>query len=433
MRSYSGKRLIGAGFAAALTALFMSLMAFHGAVHANNTPDGDTLTARRCIDSNTDGSVQPLEEALIKEGIIKVGLDKMTMTGEMCEEVIERTPGGTPVERGVAAANLIQELEIIEESMVDAAGKDVNGDGRIDEKDTRAAFSSSYAAAHAAQQSVRTAVEKAGNDAGAIEEVYAEPVAALQQYPSPAPTPRPAPQPPLKELPSYEVVQSNAEIAARREGASPEAAVAGSDCAANVALLDGTMRELEQGTLSFEAPAKEMRWKDKDTIKLIVLPSATATIEQLQQYLDEVGGVSDVKAQCVGLASQMEADFIGPAFGITLLTGESKRDILADTITEWEWEIAAKEQGNNILHLNVKAYLSSGEEGSSRSITQSPFSDYINVRATFWQTLTDFVSGNLQLLMTGFLTILTTILVPLVVFWWRRRGRSETSEPTNRT
>lgn len=421
----------------------MSLVAFHGAVHANEAPDGDTLTARRCIESNTNGSVEPLEEALMKEGIIKVGLDDMTLTSGMCEEIIERTPDGTLVERAVAAANLTQEVDIIEDSMVDAAGKDINGDGRVDDKDTTAASSSSYAAAHAAQQRVRTAVEKAGTAAGAIKEVSAEPVAALQQYPSappaptpqpaPAPRPQPAPQPPLNELPSYEGVQSKAEVAARREGASPEAAAAGSDCAANVALLDGTMQELVQGNLSFEAPAKEMQWKDKDTIGLVVAPAATATIEQLQQYLDEVEGGSDVKARCVGLAPEMEADFIGPQFGITLLTGESKRDILGATPTEWEWELAAKEQGRNILHLNVKAYLSSAEGGKPRSIVQSPFSDYINVSATPWQGLTDFVSRNLQLLMTGFFTILTTILVPLVVFWWRRRGGSETSEPTNRT
>jgi hypothetical protein len=195
MRSYIGERLIGAGFATALTALCMSWMAYHGAAQANNTTDGDTLTARQCIDSNTDGSVEPLEKALIKEGIIKVGLNEMTLTSEMCEEIIERTPGGTPVERAVAAANLTQELDIIEESMVDAAGKDVNGDGGVDPKDTKAASSSSYAAAHAAQQTVRTAAEKDDKDAAAIKEVNVEPVAALQQYSSPPASPPPAPPP----------------------------------------------------------------------------------------------------------------------------------------------------------------------------------------------------------------------------------------------
>jgi hypothetical protein len=87
--------------------------------------------------------------------------------------------------------------------------------------------------------------------------------------------------------------------------------------------------------------------------------------------VDEVEGVSEVKAECIGLASLMEANFIGPEFSITLLTGESKRDILGDTSTEWIWEIAAKEPGSNILHLNVKAYLSSAEGGEQQNLGAS--------------------------------------------------------------
>jgi hypothetical protein len=43
----------------------------------------------------------------------------------MCEEIIERTLGGSPIARAAAVGNLTQELQIIKNSMEDAADMDV--------------------------------------------------------------------------------------------------------------------------------------------------------------------------------------------------------------------------------------------------------------------------------------------------------------------
>ncbi len=78
----------------------------------------------------------------------------------------------------------------------------------------------------------------------------------------------------------YEKVQDKAKDAAEREGASPKAAAAGGNCAADVALADHTYLEIVRGNLVFEAPAKEMLWKDRDVTELVMSPSALASIEK---------------------------------------------------------------------------------------------------------------------------------------------------------
>lgn len=80
----------------------------------------------------------------------------------MCEEIIERTPGGSPIARAAAVGNLTQELQIIRKSMEDAAGKDINGDGMVDSEDKKTADSASFAAARAAREALRAAPMVAG-------------------------------------------------------------------------------------------------------------------------------------------------------------------------------------------------------------------------------------------------------------------------------
>jgi hypothetical protein len=65
--------------------------------------------------------------------------------------------------------------------MEDAADKDVNGDGRVNPEDARIAKAASYAASHAAQETVRRAAEEGSTDTNVLDEFNAEPVANLQQ------------------------------------------------------------------------------------------------------------------------------------------------------------------------------------------------------------------------------------------------------------
>src|SRR5918998_2681350 len=305
MRSHFDESLIRAGLAATMTVVGLSWLAYAGAVHADMATYDELLTAERCIDNNTTGSVEPFEEALIAEGIVNTELDKTNLTRGMCEEIIDRTPGGSPIARAVAVGNLTQEGQIIEKSMEDAADKDVNGDGRVDAEDERIADAASFAASLAARESVRRAAEEGSIDGGGIGELNAEPAAYLQsaakaQYPDDgggggggggedATASATAGEAQATGLPSREEVRTDASGAAREKGADKEAAAAGGQCAATVALTDVTLR-LIRGNMAFDAPSKDMNWRDHDRAQLVVAPKAVGPIEQLKQQLDQADG-----------------------------------------------------------------------------------------------------------------------------------------------
>jgi hypothetical protein len=371
----------------------------------------------------------------------------------MCEEIIDRTPGGSPIARAVAVGNLTQEGQIIEKSMEDAADKDVNGDGRVDAEDERIADAASFAASLAARESVRRAAEEGSIDGGGIGELNAEPAAYLQsaakaQYPDDgggggggggedATASASAAEAQATGLPSREEVRTDASGAAREKGADKEAAAAGGQCAATVALTDVTLR-LIRGNMAFDAPSKDMNWRDHDRAQLVVAPKAVGPIEQLKQQLDQADGAGKAEAHCLHLGNQMEAYFI-PSGDDLVITPLNKRrkDVQGENATTWSWNISASERGRHPLLLNVTlySYTQSGG-GKTRSIEHNPplFDDYINVRAAPGEVVTDFLARSWPTLVPIFLTILTAIIIPLVVFRWKRRSqpsapRDSSSEP----
>jgi hypothetical protein len=179
MSSYFDKSLKAVGLAATLAIVGVSSLACTGPAQGNKVTDGH-LTAQQCIDNRTAGSVEPFEEDLVAEGLVNTELNKIPITRGMCEEIIERTPGGSPIARAAVAGNLTQELRIIKERMEAASGKDVNGDGMINAEDNKTADSASLAAAHAAQTALRRAPEEGSTDGGGIGELNVEPAAYLQ-------------------------------------------------------------------------------------------------------------------------------------------------------------------------------------------------------------------------------------------------------------
>src|SRR5215216_2035412 len=179
MSSYFDKILKAVSLAATLAIVGVSSLACTGPAQGNKVTDG-LLTAEQCIDNNTAGSVEPFEEDLVAEGLVNTEPNKISITHGMCEEIIERTPGGSPIARAAVVGNLTQELQIIKKSMEDASGKDVNGDGMVDAEDNKTANSASLAAAHAAQTALRRAPEEGSTDGGGIGELNVEPAAFLQ-------------------------------------------------------------------------------------------------------------------------------------------------------------------------------------------------------------------------------------------------------------
>jgi hypothetical protein len=515
MGSYIDKSfIVASGFAATVTIVGMSWLAYAGAAQADKVTDDDLLTAEKCIGNNTiNGSVEPFEESLVAEGIVNTDLDKITITHGMCEEIIKRSPGGSPIARAAVVGNLTQELQIIKKSMEDASGKDVNGDGMVNTEDKRIADSASFAATHAARETLRRKTEEGSIDGGGIEELDAVPAAHLARQPttsaSSAPTTSasdepttsasgepttpasgepttatssptyyyaspsasatapaakapaakapaakapaakaPAAKAPAAKAPAakgrataasnagltpyYEEVRANASAAAREKGADKQAAATGGQCAATVLYTDATLH-LIRGYMIFKAPAKELHWKDHDRAQLRVLPKAFGSIEQLEQELDQAEGTGKVKSRCLHLGNQMKPKVIyDDGLDIKLLVGKRKQDVRLDRSTAWTWDINASKRGAQHLSLNVTAYVSSlSDRGRIRSVPGDPlFDDYINVSATPLEVFTDFVGRHWSVLVPILLTILTAIIIPFVLPWWKRRNQP--SEPRDR-
>lgn len=246
--------------------LCVSLTVRDVAARLSDVNRDEVFSVERCISNNADASIDPLEEELIRAGIIEEDLDKVTITKEKCEDILERTPQDTPLERAVAASNVIQELNIIRRSMGVTVEGDVNGDGVVNAEDPRIAPASSYAASQAAQKVIRAAISEEGR-VSMSEEINADLVSYLQD----------AAQDQydngddgggrgggggteednlVQKLP-YRKAQQKGEAAARGKGASSKAAEVAGGCAAKLHLIGGAMPAFIRAHLVLDEPPKK--------------------------------------------------------------------------------------------------------------------------------------------------------------------------------
>jgi hypothetical protein len=194
-----------------------------------------------------------------------------------------------------------------------------------------------------------------------------------------------------------------------------------------VALTDVTLHFL-QGGANFDPPAKELHWKEHVRTHLVMTPKALVPIEQLKRELDQAEGAAKAEAQCIQLGDKMKALLIPDGeLDITPLDNRKKNVELEEPIT-WRWDIVASEVGPHLLSLNVTAYVDTRTQGGGyRTVQQDPplFDDYINVSATQWELFTDFVAHRWSVLVPIFLTILTAIIIPFALPWWKRRNQPD--------
>jgi hypothetical protein len=120
MRPYIVRRLLGTGAAAVVVvALSGGWLVYDAVAQVDDAADDGILTVGQCIDA--DASFRPVEEALVKEDIIEKDLLQTNVTNGMCEDMLERTPDGTPARMLIAAQNYVQEIDLIEGAMRRAA------------------------------------------------------------------------------------------------------------------------------------------------------------------------------------------------------------------------------------------------------------------------------------------------------------------------
>src|SRR5215216_6337649 len=123
-RWYIGKYLIGIGVAATLMALCVDWPIYDAVAQANH----GTLTVEECL-AEGNASIDPIAKDLIAQGIIGENLLSTKVTDGMCEDVLQRAAGDTPVQRLVTAQNYIQENQLIENAIREAAAKGTDAKG----------------------------------------------------------------------------------------------------------------------------------------------------------------------------------------------------------------------------------------------------------------------------------------------------------------
>ncbi len=122
--------------------------------------------------------------------------------------------------------------------------------------------------------------------------------------------------------------------------------------------VDRILASLALGNIAYNTPSS-MRCDEKTKIQLLLSPRTA--IEELKQ---KISGLGEKVGEQIRVADVMEAGLYGKAFETHALRPERQAVSGADD-TEWQWEIVAREPGNQELHLVISAVLTvNGREGS---------------------------------------------------------------------
>jgi hypothetical protein len=122
--------------------------------------------------------------------------------------------------------------------------------------------------------------------------------------------------------------------------------------------VDRILASLTLGNIVYNTPSS-MRCDEKTKIQLLLSPRKA--IEELKQ---KISGLGEKAGEQIRVADVMEAHLYGKAFETHALRPERQAVGGADD-AEWQWEIVAKEPGNQELHLVISAVLNvNGREGS---------------------------------------------------------------------
>ena len=159
---------------------------------------------------------------------------------------------------------------------------------------------------------------------------------------------------------------------------------------------------------------------------LVVAPKALSSIQELRREIGRAAGPGKAEADCMHLGTQIEPIMLSNDDGLSIDWHDAhEKEIRSDTSVSWTWGIRASQSGAHYLILHLEQHANTGETGEvRRSFEESPFDDYIvRVYATRWQIITSFLGGNWTVFVPIFLTLLTAIVIPLVVFFWKRRNR----------
>lgn len=405
-RAHSKKRyvrrcLAGSVAAAALVAFGVNPTVHEAGAQDADMPGGPVLTVEQCLAEGGEVLVKPLQEAFAGEGITEEGLLRRQVTDLMCEDLLQQAPSDAPAQRLVAAQNYLQEIELVEGAMREAApGVDSPAAARKDRPQDAPQTSEG-----ATQEQYGDGTDPADNEGPGVGPTTMRAAAISGGVRD-------------DEGASISGRLQRREAAGIRAGASPPEAAAGARCDLELEMLGRASKELYRGESRIVPPIPEdMQRDDTVPVKLSVSPTEEPYGNLRQQY-EEVAESSSAQSRCVGLTERMKAVLIGGS-GLDINShqgGDSSIQPLAPDAA-WGWDITASAAGQRRVHLNLGQEIKlPGRESDFHWVEPAPFDGTITVRATLLQNVSSFVNLRWEWLWG--------ILAALAVWMWRRRKRS---------
>jgi hypothetical protein len=353
IRQYIGRCLIGIGVAVALMALCVGWLVYDVAAQTNDATDNGTLTVGKCL-ANANTSVGPVEETFVKEGIIRESLISTKVTKGMCQDMLERAPDVTLLERLVTAQNYIQDLKLIQNAIPETAAKGTDrhlfGDEalvslRLGEEADEIAAQAQYpddetpAGGGGDRTGVEPNMQQAATASSTARAIVAEGDASIADM--------------LDQI----------EAALIEEGIPRSEAVSKARCSLEEELLNAISKEISRGDsirVRPEPTPKELEQGDTIPVKLVMSGAIREVYGKLEGQYEQVAEASEAKDGCVQLDGTVKAALYDDRFAVSSRQGSLIRPITHDAT--WRWDLTANREGKNSVGVLLGPVLQHAEQ-----------------------------------------------------------------------
>jgi hypothetical protein len=420
MRPYVGSHLLAIGAAAVvLVTLCVGWPVYKGVAQTNDAPTDATLTVGQCIGANA--TIDPLEETLIKEDVIEENLLQSKVTNGMCEDMLAPMSDGTPAQKLLTAQNYMQEINLIERSMREAAAEEAATRGPDSYSSSDESLIRFRTIAQTSQQVPARAQYNDGGGGGGASDGGGGGTASPTESPTATdgggggkasatanaggggggvsaggtgaggteaggtggvePSKR---QAAAAASTGDDDDASIAERLLRKEeaainaGASVPEAKASARCSTEVEVSDD---ELKKGKGLYEIKPQmpeEVRLRKTEQVGLLVSRVTKMRFEEIRQKHGSINEKSTSSIGCVELVDRMKAQLVPldlvEGLGIYGRHPNDVRELSSHRDARWGWDIYARQPGNLELLLDLR-YAISREGQDFRLVPHSPVYD----------------------------------------------------------
>ena len=174
---------------------------------------------------------------------------------------------------------------------------------------------------------------------------------------------------------------------------------------------DKELAKLDWQEMAYSAP-EHMEIGSPAMIEVVL--GGGKTFIELVSILESAG---KTEGQRIQVAERMEAKLTGSSFEINANTPEVQL-ISTTQITQWQWEVKAKQIGHQKLYLSLNALLSVNGKDTKKSIRT--FQREISVRVTSAAGAWAFV----EIYWAYISVIFTAVIIPLIIYLFKRRRKA---------